>query len=91
MILDVFLLKINPFRAEIDDFKNAFVSLALPLWVLSEPLPPVKTTSKEHDPIVMGPVKARPEGFTSWDKARVKEGSIQQILKSLVLIYFKSF
>ena len=31
----------------------------------------------------MGPVKARPEGFTSWDKARVKEGSIQQILKSL--------
>lgn len=55
---------------QVEDFKNAFVTLALPLWVFSEPLPPVKTVSKEHDPIVMGPVKARPEGFTSWDKAR---------------------
>ena len=27
--------------------------------------------SKDHDPVVMGPVKARPEGFTPWEKIEV--------------------
>lgn len=53
---------------QLDDFKNAFVSLALPLWLLSEPLPPVKTTSKEHDPIVMGPARSLSRAF--WFDAR---------------------
>lgn len=63
------LLKLVTLRSrKVDEFKNAFVNLALPLWVMSEPLPPLGTKSKDHDPIVMGPVKAKPEGFTSWDK-----------------------
>lgn len=71
------LLKIATLRnRKVEDFKNAFVTLALPLWVLSEPLPPLKTASKEHDPIVMGPVKARPEGFTTWDKVECKLGDV---------------
>jgi len=71
------LLKIATLRnRKVEDFKNAFVTLALPLWVLSEPLPPLKTVSKEHDPIVMGPVKARPEGFTTWDKVECKLGDV---------------
>lgn len=69
------LLKLVSLKSrKLEDFKNAFVNLALPLWVLSEPMPPKKTCSKDHDPIVMGPVRAKPEGFTSWDKLDVDIG-----------------
>lgn len=61
---------------KVEDFKNSFVNLALPLWVLSEPLPPVQSKSKEYDPVVMGPVRARPEGFTTWDKVTLDKGDL---------------
>jgi ubiquitin-activating enzyme E1 len=56
---------------DVEHFKNAFVNLALPLWLFSEPMPPLKTVSKDHDPVVMGPVRARPEGFTPWQKVEI--------------------
>jgi len=70
---------------KVEDFKNAFVNLALPLWVMSEPLPPMKTTSKDYDPVIMGPIIARPEGFTTWDKIDVDIGdaTIQQLVQYL--------
>lgn len=51
----------------IEDFKNSFVNLSLPLFVLSEPLPPVQIKDKEYDPVIGGPVRAQPNGFTPWD------------------------
>ena len=30
----------------ITDFKNAFINLALPLWLFSEPMPPIKNVDK---------------------------------------------
>ena len=60
--------------ASIDLYKNGFVNLALPLWVFSEPQPPPKNSSKDFDPIVGGPVKAVPEGWTNWMKTEVKLG-----------------
>jgi len=69
------LLKILDLKTrKVEDFKNAFATLALPLWVLSEPMPPLKTVSKDFDPIVQGPVKAKPEGFSSWDKILIDKG-----------------
>jgi len=69
------LLKLVTLKSrKVEHFKNAFVNLALPLWLLSEPLPPLQTKSKDYDPIIMGPVRAKPEGFTTWDKVECNLG-----------------
>lgn len=53
---------------KLDNFKNAFVNLAIPVWILSEPGQPKKAVDVDYDPICGGPMRARPAGFTSWDK-----------------------
>jgi ubiquitin-activating enzyme E1 len=67
-------------KKSVGAYRNAFCNLAIPMWVFSEPLPPIKNTDKDYDPIMMGPVKAIPPGWTNWDKIDV-EGpmSLQQI------------
>lgn len=61
---------------KIEKFRNSFINLALPLFVFSEPDNIKKTKSKEYDPIMCGPIKAIPEGFTIYDKIEIKEGSL---------------
>ena len=43
-----------------DQRRNTFVNLALPLWIFSEPLPPLFIEDKDYDVMVLGPVKAIP-------------------------------
>jgi len=60
----------------LEKFKNAFINLALPLFVFSEPDEIKKQKSKDYDPIMAGPVRAIPEGFTIYDKTHVNQGSL---------------
>lgn len=74
---------VNEYKIEF--FKNSFINLSLPLFVITEPLPSSKTTSKDFDPVVEGPLRARPEGFTAWDKLIIEQrnGTIQNIIDFL--------
>jgi len=46
-------------------FKNSFMNLALPLWMFSDPLPPIEKQDKAWDDVLMGPVKAVPPSTDS--------------------------
>ena len=70
----------------LEDMKNSFINLAIGAFQLSEPMPVSKITSKEYDPICMGPVKTIPaEGYTIYDKVTLDEGSltVQQLFDQL--------
>jgi len=60
----------QPEKVEIS--RNAYVNLATPLWLFSEPMPPLYQEDKEYDPIMMGPVKAIPSKFSCWDKTIIE-------------------
>lgn len=48
------------FDKKIEHRRNGFMNLAIPLFVFSEPMPPISNTDKEMDPILFVPVKAVP-------------------------------
>ncbi len=61
--------------------RNAYINLALPLYVFSEPLAPLFNVDKEYDEIMMGPVKVIPGKFSCWDKEHIDgPQTIQQLV-----------
>lgn len=60
----------------IEKFKNGFINLALPLFLFSEPDEIKKNKSKDYDPIMCGPIRCIPEGYTIYDKVTVDNGSM---------------
>jgi len=68
---------------KIEDYRNGFVNLSLPLWVFSEPMAPSKTVDKDYDAIACGPVRVWPtSGFTTWEKieVRIPGGTLKQLI-----------
>lgn len=48
------------FDKKVEHRRNGFMNLAVPMFVFSEPMPPIANTDKEMDPILFCPVKAIP-------------------------------
>jgi len=85
MITGAVGVEIYKFVQGIDDierYKNSFINLGLPMFLFSEPDPILKKKSVEFDPIMCGPIKAIPEGWTNYDKITVDKGSmtVQQMI-----------
>jgi ubiquitin-activating enzyme E1 len=75
-------------KTNLEVFKNGFINLAIPLFVFSEPTPANKVRSKEYDPILMGKVKAVPEGYTIYDKIMLQGPlNFQQLFDELKAKY----
>lgn len=53
---------------KIDFMRNAFMNLAVSLFVLTEPGEKIEIKDKAFDPILLGPVKAVPPKWSVWDK-----------------------
>ncbi|XP_952025.1 ubiquitin-activating enzyme E1, putative [Theileria annulata] len=67
---------------KISHFRNAFACLATPIWLQSEPLPPIPTKDKDYDPVTCGPVRALPPNFTVWNKliVLIPNGTVKQLI-----------
>jgi ubiquitin-activating enzyme E1 len=61
---------------KIEDYRNAFINLAIPIFVMTEPTPPKKNVDVDFDLIMGGAIKAIPHEWTIWDTIEVKEGSM---------------
>ena len=74
---------------EIENVKNGFINLALPLFLFSEPTEVTKIKSKDYDPISMCAVKSIPEGYTIYDKTVVDKGPLtfQQLIDHMNSTY----
>lgn len=48
--------------------RNFFSTLALPLLVFSEPIPPLVQKDKEFDPILLGPIVTIPKNWNTWSR-----------------------
>ena len=54
------------------DFRSFRFNSSWNNYTLFDPIEPKKNKSVDFDPIIMGPVKAYPEGFTVWTKINIK-------------------
>ena len=70
------ILKLVQSHDQVDKFKNSFINLAIPQFVMSQPDQPRRNESKDYDPIMCGPVKCIPEGYTCYEKVVINAGSL---------------
>jgi ubiquitin-activating enzyme E1 len=66
---------------KIEAMRNAFMNLAMGLFVLTEPQEKICMKDKEYDPIMLSAVKAIPPKWTVWDKILIEKSmTIQEFI-----------
>jgi len=66
---------------KIEAMRNAFLNLAMGLFVLTEPQEKICMKDKEYDPIMLSAVKAIPPKWTVWDKIVIEKSmTIQELI-----------
>ncbi len=73
---------------KIDFMRDGFINLGVNIYLMTEPGPKIQMKDKEYDPILLGPVKVIPQGFSIWDKIEIK-GS--KTLGELIEYYDKTY
>ena len=63
---------------KIETMRNAFLNLAMGLFVLTEPQEKVCQKDKDYDPILLSAVKAIPPNWTVWDKIELNGSMTMQ-------------
>ena len=63
-------------ETDVEKYKNAFINLATPSWLFSEPDAAKLIKSKEYDVMAMGPVICVPDPQTIFSKIVVDAGSL---------------
>lgn len=59
-------------KVPLDATRNFFSNLAIPIFMFSEPSPPVVRQDKEYDEIVLGPIKAIPAKHNTWSRLEIR-------------------
>lgn len=74
-----YLLNVN-----IEQRRNFFSNLAIPIFSFSEPIPPVVQKDKDYDVILMGPVVTIPKNWNTWSKIEIKGSlTLQQVIDEI--------
>jgi ubiquitin-activating enzyme E1 len=75
-------------QVRFDGTRNFFSNLAIPIFMFSEPSPPVVHTDKEYDPILLGAVKALPPKHNTWSRIEVTgPKTLNQIIADVAALH----
>ena len=58
---------------KIDFIRDCYLNLGINSIIMSEPKSVIKMQDNENDPILLGPVKAIPPGWTAWDNIIINQ------------------
>lgn len=88
-VVGIELYKIVQGFDKIEDYRNGFFNLAIPLFVFTEPSEAIQNKDVEYDPIMCGPIKSVPTNWTIWDLIDINKGSmtIQELFDYLKVEY----